>query len=232
MLGTHGWEAPSDRRATIVLLDGARPDVFKMLTHAGDLPNCCRHLSNGGLVAATTVFPSTTGAAYLPFLTGCYPGTCDVPGTRWMDRARYTDRWIRDRMHVRNYCGLQGSRFNSDVAGTLTSLFDIEPDTVALCTPFTRGLAPERIRTNLSRLVLGGLAHYAKNYEALDAAVGRDFVDAAKESRRLVFAVFPAIDGITHSYDPWIPACWISTADSTAPSLATRKRAGWTAITS
>lgn len=205
MLAIHQWEAPPGRRATIVLLDGARPDVFEMLADRGDLPNCCRYLSNGGPVAATTVFPSTTGVAYLPFLTGCYPGTCDVPGTRWMDRARYTGRWIRDRMHVRNYCGLQGSHFNSDVAGTLTSLFDIEHDTVALCTPFTRGLAPERIRTILPRLVLGGLAHYTKNYEALDAAVGRDFVNAAKESRRLVFAVFPAIDGITHSYDPWHP---------------------------
>ena len=68
--------ASSHALVTVVMLDGARPDVFDRLVAAGDLPNISRHvLEPGGRVPATTVFPSTTGIAYLPFLTGCYPGT-------------------------------------------------------------------------------------------------------------------------------------------------------------
>jgi hypothetical protein len=205
MIEIHSRAGPTDRRTTIVLLDGARPDVFKALASAGDLPNSSRYLASGGLVPATTVFPSTTGVAYLPFLTGCYPGTCNVPGLRWMDRSRYAGRWIRDRAHVRNYCGVQGGYFNADVCDTVVSLFDVESDAVALCTPFSRGLARHLTRTRLLRMVLGGWAHYTKNHAALDAAVARDLVKVALGRHRLVFAVLPGIDGLTHVCDPWHP---------------------------
>ncbi len=155
--------------------------------------------------AATTVFPSTTGVAYLPFLTGCYPGTCNVPGIRWMDVARYRGRWIRDRAHVRSYCGVQGGRLNEDLPAAITSLFDLEPDTLALCTPFTRGLWPRGEGMALARTILGAQAHYTGRYELLDAAVASALAQAARLARRLVFAVFPGVDGITHWLDPWHP---------------------------
>src|SRR5690242_12965112 len=69
----------SERRATLFIMVGARPDIFDYLAARSDLPNISRLvLERGGSVPSTTVFPSTTGVAYLPFLTGCYPGTCDV----------------------------------------------------------------------------------------------------------------------------------------------------------
>ena len=40
----------------------------------------------GGRTRAITVFPSTTSVAYLPFLTGCTPGHCNIPSIRWLDR--------------------------------------------------------------------------------------------------------------------------------------------------
>ena len=122
-----------ERRATIILLDGARPDVFAHLAAAGDLAHISRHvLEPGGMVPAATVFPSTTGVAYLPFLTGCYPGTCNVPGNRLLDRAHYSARWWRDRRYARSYCGYQGGLLNQDVRSRIPSLFDLEPDAVAL----------------------------------------------------------------------------------------------------
>jgi len=134
-----------DTRATVILLDGARPDIFDALAQAGDLPNVSRYvLEPGGRVDATTVFPSTTGVAYLPFLTGRFPGPCDVPGIRWMDPARYRGRWIRDRRHVRTYAGVQSGLLNTDVSPSVTSIFDIEQDSIALCSPFTRGLSDVR----------------------------------------------------------------------------------------
>jgi hypothetical protein len=196
----------ADRRAALLLLDGARPDVFAQLVAAGDLPHISRHvLEPGGAVPATTVFPSTTGVAYLPLLTGCYPGTCDVPGIRWLDPARYGGRWWRDREHVRSYCGYQGGRLNADLRHGIASLFDLVPDAVGLCTPFHRGLRAGRERAARARKLWGGLAHYTAGYGVLERAVGRALCGAAGERPPFVFAVFPGVDGVTHFHDPWHP---------------------------
>ncbi len=195
-----------DRRITLLILDGARPDVFQHLVSAGDLPNIARHMIEPGCApTATTVFPSTTGVAYLPFLTGCFPGTCDVPGIRWMDPRRYGGRWWRDRAHVRSYCGVQAGRLNSDMRPGLRTLFDIERSAVAICTPFSRGLEPGAEWGMLQRGLLGTQAHYTGRWDLLDAAVGRILERAAPLAKRLVFAVFPAVDGLTHWSDPWHP---------------------------
>ncbi len=154
---------------------------------------------------ATTVFPSTTGVAYLPFLTGCFPGTCDVPGIRWLDSTRYGGGWVRDRTHVRNYCGVQGGKLNTDIPQRVLSLFDAEKDSVALCSPFTRGLPQARQLTNLSRAVVGGSSHYTRGYKRLDRIVGHDLARIAGRNHRFTFAVFPGVDGLAHSYDPRHP---------------------------
>jgi hypothetical protein len=193
-----------DSRATLIILDGARPDVFEQLVARGDLPQISRHvLEAGGITPATTVFPSTTGVAYLPFLTGCYPGTCDVPGIRWLDPTRYTGRWWRDREHVRSYCGYQGGRLNTDLRAGIRTIFDIEADSIALCTPFTRGLATGRTRLARERAVWGGLAHYTRGYGRLEHAVGREMIALAPSRHRFTLAVFPGIDGVTHFHDPF-----------------------------
>jgi predicted AlkP superfamily pyrophosphatase or phosphodiesterase len=78
------------RRCLTLLADGARADLFEGLLAAGELPNIQRHvIDRGAYRRATSTFTSTTGPAHLPFLTGCYPGTANVPGYRWFDRAAY-----------------------------------------------------------------------------------------------------------------------------------------------
>lgn len=189
-----------------MILDGARADVFAHLVDAGDLPHISRHLlERGGIAPATTVFPSTTGVAYLPFLTGCYPGTCNVPGIRWMDVRGYRGEWWSDREHLRSYCGPQGGLINRDLRPDLETLFDLEPDSVALCSPFTRGLSPERDRVQWARALWGAVAHYVGTYGPLERAVGRALCRTARERSRFVFAVFPGVDGVTHFWDPWHP---------------------------
>jgi hypothetical protein len=202
-MATHGANGTQGNRATIILLDGARPDVFQSLVEAGDLPNIARYvLEPGGQVPATTVFPSTTMVAYLPFLTGGFPGRCDVPGIRWLDRRAYGGRWIRDRRHVRSYCGVQGGLLNSDLPDGMATLFDIEADSTAICSPFTRGLAAHRHRCSVARMIIGGRAHYTAGYEPLDRRVGRELVAQARSHPRFLFAVLPGIDGIAHCYHP------------------------------
>ena len=194
--------------AVLVLIDGARVDVLRDLLDRGDLPNLARWvIEPGGLTTGTTVFPSTTGVAYIPFLFGRYPGSVGVPGIRWLDRrgAASGRGWREQWRAARSYCGAQGSWLNSDVTAAAPSLFDLIPESIAVCTPLTRGLGPGANRIARRRAILGSAAHYLGTYEALDRAVARAWVAAANEPWRFLLVVFPGIDGIAHLTDPFHP---------------------------
>ena len=193
-------------RAVLVLIDGARVDVFRELLGRGDLPNLARWvIEPGGLTAGTTVFPSTTGVAYIPFLFGRYPGSVGIPGIRWLDRRGAAGGW-REQWHAaRSYCGVQAGWLNSDIASA-PSLFDLVPESIAICTPLTRGLGRGGNRIAFTRAVLGSAAHYLGTYPALDRAVASAWLDTAAEAWRFLFVVFPGVDGISHLKDPRHPA--------------------------
>jgi len=200
--------AASVNRAVLVLIDGARSDVLRDLLRQGELPNLARWvIEPGGLRTGTTVFPSTTGVAYIPFLFGRYPGSVGIPGIRWLDRrgAAAGAGWRTQWRAARSYCGVQGGWLNSDIAAT-PSIFDLVPESIAICTPLTRGLRPGANRCARSRVVLGSVAHYAGTYPALDRAVARAWLDAADEPWRFLFVVFPGVDGISHLENPLHPA--------------------------
>ena len=193
-------------RAVLVLIDGARVDVLRELLERGDLPNLSRWvIERGGFTTGTTVFPSTTGVAYIPFLFGRYPGSVGVPGIRWLDRRRAAGGWREQWLAARSYCGVQGGWLNRDIAPA-PSLFDLVPDSIAICTPLTRGLRPGANRLTFRRAALGAAAHYVGTYPVLDRAVARAWLDAAAEPWRFLFVVFPGVDGISHLKDPFHPA--------------------------
>jgi len=198
---------PSPRKAVFVLIDGARADVLRELVDRGDLPNLARWVlePGGGLRIGTTVFPSTTGVAYIPFLFGRFPGNVGIPGIRWLDRAEAAGGWRAQWRAMRSYCGVQAGWINRDIAPG-PSLFDLVPESIAICTPITRGLRPGAHRIPLQRAFFGAAAHYFGSYGALDRAVAQAWVAAAAESWRLLFVVFPGVDGITHLRDPKHPA--------------------------
>src|SRR5262249_3414031 len=93
---------------------------------------------------------------------------------------------------------------NGDIARS-PSLFDLIPESIAICTPLTGGLAPGANRIARRRAILGSAAHYLGTYAALDRAVARVWVDAAGEPWRFLLVVFPGIDGISHLKDPFHP---------------------------
>src|SRR5213594_1493105 len=195
-------------RVVLVLIDGARADVLRDLLRRGDLPNLARWvIEPGGLRTGTTVFPSTTGVAYIPFLFGRYPGSLGIPGIRWLDRrgAMEGNSWRAQWHAARSYCGVQGGWLNTDIAAT-PSIFDLVPESIAICTPLTRGLRAGAHRCALQRVVLGSAAHYLGTYPALDRAVARAWLDAADEPWRFLFVVFPGVDGLSHLKDPFHPA--------------------------
>jgi len=96
-------------------------------------------------------------------------------------------------------------RLNRDIAPA-PSLFDLVPDSIAICTPLTRGLRPGANRLTFRRAALGAAAHYVGTYPVLDRAVARAWLDAAAEPWRFLFVVFPGVDGISHLKDPFHPA--------------------------
>jgi len=69
-------------RCFLLLVDGLRRDLAESELDAGTLPNLAAMVEEGGRSCAITAFPSTTSVAYLPFLTGCMPGRCDIPSIR------------------------------------------------------------------------------------------------------------------------------------------------------
>jgi Type I phosphodiesterase / nucleotide pyrophosphatase len=190
------------RRCFLLLVDGLRPDVAEARLAAGDLPHLSEMLSRGGRTHAITGFPSTTSVAYLPFLTGCAPGHCDIPSIRWLDRQAYRGRWWRDRAAVRSYCGYQASLLDADISPDVRTIFELVPESVGIFTPVARGLTPARDPSRLERQLWGSVAHFAQWHQPSDNAAARHLLRAAEGSSRFVFAQFPAVDGYTHQSTP------------------------------
>lgn len=198
MTGTH-------RRVVFVLVDGARHDVVRHLLERGDLPEIARWvLEPGGMTVGTTVYPSTTGVAYIPFLYGCFPGTAGVPGIRWLDRAEAAGGVAAQWRAARSYCGVQAGWINRDLTCG-PSIFQLVPESYAICTPLTNGLGPGTHLIPGQRAVLGAVAHYAGTYPSLDRAVAQAWIDTARRDWRFLFVVFPGPDGLAHLFDPWHP---------------------------
>src|SRR6266702_3748722 len=198
---------PQHRRVVFLLIDGARHDVLRALLAQGDLPNLARWvIEPGGMAVGTTVFPSTTGVAYIPFLFGRYPGTANVPGIRWLDRGAVArGSGLRSQWRAaRSYCGVQASWINRDIACG-PSIFELVPQSLAICTPIIRGLRRGAHLMPQRRALLGIAAHYFGTYDALDRAVADAWVAAAGEPWRFLFVVFPGPDGLSHLLDPCHP---------------------------
>lgn len=106
-----------DKYGVTLLIDGWRADLFEEMVNGGSLPNIKKHLVDRGMMVDTCVstFPSTTGPAHLPFITGVMPGHNNCPGLRWIDR---TNRSLRD------YCTMHNVLFNYDFPQTNYTLYE------------------------------------------------------------------------------------------------------------
>jgi len=190
------------RRCFLLLIDGLRPDVAEAELAGGRLPALARLVASGGATRAITSFPSTTSVSYLPFLTGCTPGSCNVPSIRWLDRTRYDGRWWRSRDAVRSYCGYQAGMLDADINPAVRTIFELIPESVGIFTMIARGLTPERNPASVERQFWGAVAHYALWHQPSDDAVASHLLQAAEGPSRFVFAQFPAVDGYTHQSYP------------------------------
>lgn len=192
---------PQYSRVIIILADGARSDVIEEMAAAGDLPNISRHLIEPGVsLPAVTSFPSTTGPAYLPFLTGCFPGTCNVPGIRWLDKSLYGSSRSFDRH--RSYVGLESFMMASDIAPGVRTIFEIIPDSVSIFNPIARGAKGMRNLTRLSRIWHWYYAHLTDRWAFTDSAALKKLLRVQSSAPSFTFVVFPGIDEYSHLTHP------------------------------
>ena len=193
------------KRAIIILADGARPDVLNAEMQTGRLPHLARLCDGGTNQTMLTCFPSTTGPAYLPYVTGCFPGTCNVPGIRWFDKPRYEKKgWGFG--SFRSYCGLETSLFDRDMNAAIRSAWEIFPQSKSIFNGVTKGLNKSRDLTRFSRIWYYYYAHLTDRWSFIDQAAYRRMQDSIRSRDfDFSFVVFPSIDEFSHRSSPTHP---------------------------
>jgi hypothetical protein len=200
------------QRAVFLLFDGARWDVFQRLMDADDLPNIRARLAPDGRVhRAVAAFPTVSGPAHLPFMTGCFPGTLGAPGDCWFDRPMLALR-KSVRLSVRSYrTPSRVSDLDRDLEPFTPTLAAAWPDTKYVFAWYTRGSPDSALLTRwprISSLVRGALARDPLRCDAdAEAALNR----AIDSGASFVFSVFPSPDLASRRFgptsDPALAAC-------------------------
>jgi hypothetical protein len=193
-------------RAILLILDGARADVFADLLDAGDLPNVARHIiERGGVTTAATVFPSVTGVAYATYVTGCYPRATNLPGVRWLDRKQFARRRLSP-ARFRNYMGPGHFFMNRDLSRDVRTLFELLRPSSNIWGGISRGtglrrdaLLVRRVPDTLGFLVTG-------DWAPIDARAHVQLLRAAARPReRFTFHTTLQVDEHSHHDGPFSP---------------------------
>jgi len=207
-------------RSVFLLVDGCRSDVFYEMLGRGALPNIKKHVSDRGTIVrnAVSVFPSTTGPAHAPFLTGALPGPLNVPGIRWFDRAKcsYQDygplAWLQ---FERDYVGPEAFAMNKDMRSQIKTIFERLKGSVtaAIFEPVSRGaefVYPPL--ANVMAKIFGSLKAFT--WEHVDMLAARTFEMVYRcsalakwmkiPSEPPVFSAvyMPGVDEVSHEHGP------------------------------
>lgn len=186
------------KRVVFLLADGARADVIDELLERGELPAIENHLINSGRkVNGVTAFPSTTGPAYLPFLTGCLPATCNVPGIRWMDKLKYAKHLFHLGRH-RSYVGLETFLLGSDMRSECATLFELIEKSYNIFNSVNKGVAFKRNVTRLCRIWYWYYAHLTDRWSFVDKSAIKKLRKILHKDFEMIFMVMPGIDEYSH----------------------------------
>lgn len=191
------------RRAVFILFDGARADVFRTLLDGGRLPAVQEHLVGPGCFReAVAAFPTVSGPGHLPFMTGCFPGTLNIPGIYWFDR----DAYGRSRTGLRGFRSYLGPfkvwKMTRDVAPQTPTLADLWPDALLVFAWYRRGLPRRALLTRWTKSVSFVRGLWTRDWLRCDADAEDALLRAVESPASLVFAVFPAPDELGHRFGP------------------------------
>ena len=183
-----------------LLVDGARPDVIAKLAAAGELPHFKKHfIDRGGFRQATSVFPTVSGPAHLPLLTGLHPGAANIPGIRWAEKPGRFGFWG----HTRSYMSLfRPSKLSRDLGPHVSTLFQHVPRVADINTWFVRGSGFWARRTRFSKAASFASSLATKDWYASDRQADGALRGALRAGYRSAFVVFPSIDELGHRFGP------------------------------
>ncbi len=190
------------RRCIFFLIDGARPDALEKAVRDGKCPNMEKiFFEKGEFRTASTVFPSTTGPAYAPFLTGCFPATCNLPGIRWFDRGRF-GKGQRYPKAFRSYVGIESYLMNRDLVPSIPTLFELARPCVNIFSPINRGSTFWGNKTKLLRAYYWLYAHFTDKWSSVDEVARKMMLKSLSDDPKFMFVVFPGVDEHSHLTHP------------------------------
>ena len=200
----HSVPEPLVVQSSVVILvaDGLTPTALDAAIRAGHVPELAALRDASGLNVVTTVFPSVTGLAYVPMLTGEHPAPAGIPGLRWYDRTRRLPRLLG---HSRSYVGTQLRSINTDLRPGVPTAFElVNGQALGFASMVTRGLPGEaqldRGVGHAARVIHAHVAGDVARWAALEEAMAEKLVERVRrEQPRFVFAAFTAGDKATHA---------------------------------
>src|SRR6185295_12566923 len=195
--------APQRDSLLAILVDGARPDVIARLVAAGEMPVMKRTFFDvGGFRHATSVFPSVSGPAHLPILTGAHPGRANLPGIRWAERPGPLGFLFRTRSYMSLFRQL---KLAGDVSPEVRTLFQHVDGLADVNTWFVRGCPARARRTRFSKAAAFLRSLASRDWYASDLQAERAVVRSFEAGFPSAFAVFPAVDELGHRFGPLCP---------------------------
>ena len=191
----------------LILADGVRPDVLSALSASGETPNIRRAFSTEGhSYRGITVLPSVSNIAYVPMLTGQYPGTANVPGLRWVEKSRFGPGMFFLKGQ-RSYLGPTHVRLDDDMSPDMETLFELNPDSLGVRCDIRRGLSEGNSRfSRFASMPFMFVAHYLRKGYIVDRIVMSQTISWLERTndRRSRFAFLPLVDvdKVSHRYGP------------------------------
>lgn len=200
----------SGNTVSIILIDGLSQNVFEKAIANDQLPNLKSLLTNGTYVKnGIGSFPSMTGYAFYPFITGVDATKSGILGLRWFDRSL-------DVGNLRNYVGRTNVYMNEDITDTIKNIFELSGDmyTSSINTYMNKGVDDGRITgwTHTTakfegKSIFGPMRsmpivgeELAKNHFQHEAEVFRMAKDQLHKNPKVQWIVLPSLDASHHVF--------------------------------
>jgi hypothetical protein len=185
----------------IVVADGVRPDTLAAAMDAGEVPALAALRAAQGMHTLTTVFPSVTGPAYVPFLMGEHPAHVGLPGLRWFDRSRRDTGWPH---YTRSYIGSEMRKVDRDLHVDRPTAFERAGGGLAMMNMIGRGLPRRnRLTDSVSFALRAGYTHFRGDVAGwldVDRALAAQMLARVVAERPpFTFASFCGVDKTSHS---------------------------------
>jgi phosphatidylglycerophosphate synthase len=192
----YGYDRTKSRFSSVAVfvVDGLQGWVVDNLVQRGDLPNLSRHvIERGAMGRAVTAFPSTTGPDFTPFVTGCFPGTCGVPGAQWFDRSIPEGRLITMN-RFRDYLGWGAYAMDYDLSKTVQTIFEYSKRAVNIFGMVNRGCGLIRDPAFFRLYSMFSRAKEKRDLDAIFQAANLWFTEALKRESDFILYAMPPVE--------------------------------------